>query len=308
MLVSSALRHLVKRRNEGDVNVAYVRSWVNRLMALPWPHRSVTFQDFGYEGLRGEWVCSGGAARERVVLYFHGGGYFFCSPRTHRPVTVGLAKKLGAATLALQYRLAPENPFPAALDDAVAAYRWLLAQGILPRNVAFAGDSAGGGLALAALVSLRDQGVPLPSACVCFSPWTDLAATGASLDQNDAHCAMFSAAGIRRARLLYVGSADPYHPHVSPLYADLSGLPPLLVHVSDSEVLLDDSTRLVERARAAGVKTQLKVWSRLPHVWQLFCRLIPEGGTSLEEAAEFLSMHLGGGAELPSHGLPFGLP
>lgn len=307
MLVSSALRHLVKRRSQGDVDVAFVRSWVNRLMAVPWPHRQVNFRPFDCNDLRGEWVWSAEDACERVVLYFHGGGYFFCSPRTHRPVTAGLARHLGCATLALQYRLAPEHPYPAALEDALAAYRWVLSQGIAPENIALAGDSAGGGLALATLVSLRDHGEPLPSACVCFSPWTDLAATGASLDQNDPHCAMFSAAGIRRARMLYVGKADPYDPRLSPLYADLRGLPPILVHVSDTEVLLDDSTRLAQRAMEAGTPLKLKIWKNLPHVWQLFCRLIPEGGKSLEEAAEFLAMHFA--CALPGlHTLPYTLP
>lgn len=306
LLVSSALRQLVKRRSHGEFDIPYVRSWVNRLMALSFPHSSVGFRSLEATGLRGEWVHSkGGHETGRVVLYLHGGGYFFCSPRTHRPVTTALARLLGAKTLALQYRLAPEHPYPAALEDAVTAYSWLLDQGIDPARIVVAGDSAGGGLALATLVMLRDLGFPLPAACACFSPWTDLAATGASLDQNDLHCAMFSAAGIRRARMLYVGNADPCDPRISPLYADLRGLPPLLLHVSDSEVLLDDSTRFAELARQAGVPVQLKVWGSQPHVWQLFHRLIPEGRYSLQEAADFVLQYLQPDAE--GADLPYGL-
>lgn len=290
-LVSLAIRRLVKDRSRGDVDVRFVRSWVNRLMVLPIPHLSVNFKPFREAGLNGEWVRSRAAHNERVVLYLHGGGYFFCSPRTHRPVTTALARQLGGRTLALQYRLAPEYPYPAALDDAVTAYRYLLDQGISPQHIAIAGDSAGGGLALATLVTLRDRKIPLPAAAVLFSPWTDMAATGASLDQNDQACAMFSADGIRRARMLYVGEDDPYNPLISPLYADLSGLPPMLLHVSDNEVLLDDSTRLAERARSAGVNVEFRVWKNQPHTWQLFHRLIPEGRESLDQAAHFLGQH-----------------
>ena len=295
-LVSSALRYF-KARSQ-DVDVSAIRSWVNRLTGLPWPRHAASIQRFIHPNLGGEWIYAAHESSQRVVLYLHGGGYFFCSPRTYRPVTVGLSRHVGAATLALGYRLAPEHPYPAALDDALAGYSWLLEQGVRPDQIALAGDSAGGGLALATLVRLRDQGIPLPSACICFSPWTDLAATGLSLDSNDSHCAMFSGNAIRKARNHYLGKADPYHPSISPLYADLQGLPPLLIHVSDSEVLLDDSTRLAERARQAGVEVTLKVWSRLPHVWQLFAHLIPEGKASLQEASKFLRHHLDhGGVE-----------
>lgn len=291
LLVSLAIRRLVKNRNHEDLNVPYIRSMVNRLMLPLLPHLSINFKPFREAGLKGEWVRSRASHNKRVVLYLHGGGYFFCSPRTHRPVTTALARQLGGRTLALQYRLAPEHPYPAALDDAVTAYRWLLDHGTSPGHIAIAGDSAGGGLALTTLVALRDRRLPLPSACVLFSPWTDMAATGASLDVNDANCAMFSAAGIRAARHLYVGDNCPYNPLISPLYADLSGLPPILLHVSDNEVLLDDSTRLAERAREHGVAMEFKVWVDQPHTWQLFHRLIPEGRQSLQEASDFLARY-----------------
>lgn len=306
LLVSLAIRRLVKNRNHEDLNVPYIRSTVDRLMLPLLPHLAINFKPFREAGLKGEWVRSRAHHNERVVLYLHGGGYFFCSPRTHRPVTTALARQLGGRTLALQYRLAPEFPYPAALEDAVRAYQWLLDHGTLPKHIAIAGDSAGGGLALATLVKLRDLEMPLPAAGILFSPWTDMAATGASLDENDSNCAMFSAAGIRAARHLYVGDDDPYNPLISPLYADLDGLPPLLLHVSDNEVLLDDSTRLAERAQAHGVTMEFKVWADQPHTWQLFHRLIPEGRASLEEACAFLCRHFAPGWD--GLDLPFCLP
>jgi len=306
LLVSLAIRRLVKDRSHGELDVRFVRSTVNRLMLPLLPHMQVNFKRFQQDGLRGEWVRSRACHNERVVLYLHGGGYFFCSPRTHRPVTSAMASLLGGRTLALQYRLAPEYPYPAALEDAIAAYCWLLNHGTSPGHIAVAGDSAGGGLALATLVALRDQGLPLPSAGVFFSPWTDMAATGDSLDRNNENCAMFSAAGIRKARHLYVGEDDPYNPLISPLYADLSGLPPLLLHVSDNEVLLDDSTRLAARARQAGTPIVFKVWADQPHVWQLFHRLIPEGKASLQEACDFLLRHFD--RSWDGLDLPFSMP
>jgi acetyl esterase/lipase len=234
-------------------------------------------------GIAGEWV-------ERVdgtdatLLYLHGGGYFACSPETHRPITVAYAMQ-DFRVFAPEYRLAPEHPFPAALEDALAVYGALAAEGKAPL---ISGESAGGGLTLATLLSLRDKGAMLPSAAALFSPWTDLAATGDSLRTNDRRCAMFFGADIGKAALRYIGTGDPRHPLISPLYADLAGLPPLLIHVGGDEVLLDDSTRFAERARAAGVAVDLKIWPVVPHAWQLAYPQVPEAWQSLREAGEFL--------------------
>lgn len=245
--------------------------------------------------LRGEWlVREAERARGqplRTVLYCHGGGYYFCSPSSHRPLVFGLAARSGARTFSLDYRLAPEHPFPAALDDVLAAYRRLLADGTAPDSIVFAGDSAGGGLALAALVALRDAGEPLPAAAVLFSPWTDLAATGGTLVSNDGLDPMFCGAAIGRAAKFYVGDANPTDPYLSPLYADFTGLPPLLVQASSTEVLLDDARRVAERARASGVSVQLDVWSKMPHVWHLWTPFVPEAGQALERAAQFVRRH-----------------
>ena len=237
----------------------------------------------------GEWLDhpSGGEGG-RVVLYLHGGGYLFCSAETHRPITAALAAMARARVFSLEYRRAPEHPFPAAVDDAVAAVRWLYAQGVSPALLTVGGDSAGGGLTLATLLVLRDAGDPLPAGAFLFSPWTDLAATGASITENDGRCAMFYPDGIRSCAALYHGAASPTHPLVSPLYAELHGLPPLLAQVSDSELLRDDTRRLVDKVRAAGGTAVLQAWPDLPHVWQLFATFVPEARVALSQAAAFI--------------------
>jgi monoterpene epsilon-lactone hydrolase len=239
-------------------------------------------------GVPGEWVDGPSPAPAKsVLLYLHGGGYFGCSAQSHRPITVGFALQ-GFRVLAPDYRLAPENQFPAAVDDAVAAYRGLLSEGNLPGHIVVSGDSAGGGLALSLLLALREAGIPLPAGAALFSPWTDLAATGESVRTNADRCAMFNGPDIGPSARYYLGETDPCNPLASPLYADLTGLPPLLIHVGADEVLRDDSTRLAERARAAGVRVELKVWPVVPHAWQLAPNKIPEARQSLRESAAFL--------------------
>lgn len=235
-------------------------------------------------GVPGEWVE--GSDTRLTMLYLHGGGYFACSPKTHRPVTVAFARQ-GFRVFAPDYRLAPEHVFPAALDDACAAYRGLLTERPSPPDIVVAGDSAGGGLALALMIAMRDAGTALPAAAALFSPWTDLAATGESLVENDRRCAMFRGADIGTSARWYLGGADPRNPLASPLYADLSHLAPLLIHVGADEVLRDDSTRLADRARAVGVCVELKIWPVVPHAWQL-APILPEARQSIREAAAFL--------------------
>jgi monoterpene epsilon-lactone hydrolase len=242
-------------------------------------------------GIAGEWVTAEGVPNIATLLYLHGGGYFACTPQTHRAVTSSFALA-GFKTFAPDYRLAPEHPFPAGLEDAVAAYRGLL-QDRSPQQIVVAGDSAGGGLSVAILVSLRERGVALPAAAALFSPFVDLAATGDSARTNSERCAMFTPDSFGRAAQFYVGDGDRRAPLASPLYADLQGLPPLLIHVGADETLLDDSTRLAERAQRAGVKVQLKIYPAVPHVWQLFHRYIPEGRSSLREAGMFLAREVG---------------
>jgi acetyl esterase/lipase len=234
-------------------------------------------------GVHGEWLE--GDDSRATLLYLHGGGYIACSPQTHRPVA-GAFARLGFRVFVPDYRLAPEHVFPAALEDACAVFRGLRLRAMEPLVVA--GDSAGGGLAVALMLALRDAGEQLPAGAALFSPWTDLAASGASLSGNNSSCAMFYGEDIGPIARLYLGNTDPRHPLASPLYADLANLPPLLIHVGANEVLLDDSRRLAEKARSAGVLVDLKIWAAVPHAWQLAPSLIPEARQSLQQAAEFL--------------------
>ncbi|SOE54479.1 Acetyl esterase/lipase [Burkholderia sp. D7] len=237
--------------------------------------------------LRGEWLTPEQPSGI-TILYLHGGGYYFCSPATHRGIVFPLARRSGARTFSLHYRLAPEHPFPAALDDALAAYRKLLADGVLPERLVIAGDSAGGGLVLATLLALRDAGDPLPAGAVTLSPWTDLAATGASITTNEGRDPMFHGSAFAPAGKLYAGETDVRHPYVSPLYGQFEGLPPLFIQIGDTEVLLDDSTRVAEKARAAGVRVELNIWPKMPHVFQMFAPFMPEANCALEQAAGFV--------------------
>jgi epsilon-lactone hydrolase len=224
-----------------------------------------------------------------VLLYLHGGGFIGCSPETHRMLVSSLVRRLQAEAFVPKYRLAPEHPYPAALEDAVSAYRHLTNErGIDSARIVVFGDSAGGGLALATVMALRDAGDTLPAGIALFSPWTDLAATGRSLDENSDSCAMFAGDTIRRASRFYVADEDPRHPLVSPLFGDFRGLPPLLLHASEDEVLRDDSVRVAERAREAGVGVTLRLWRHVPHVWQFFAAVLPEARESLQDAVTFV--------------------
>lgn len=234
-----------------------------------------------------------------TLLYLHGGGFIACSPETHRPLVGSLVRRTGGDAWVPAYRLAPEHPFPAALDDAKAAYRYLLdVVGVDPARLVVAGDSAGGGLVLSLLLAARDAGWALPAAALTFCPWADLAATGASLDENSERCSMFAGETIRRAAAFYVGDADPRAPYLSPLYGDYRGLPPLLVHASTDEVLRDDGIRVAQRAREAGVPVELQLWRRVPHVWQFFAAVLPEARQSLAAATAFIAHHTSNAARI----------
>jgi len=238
-----------------------------------------------------EWIVPPNAANDRVILYLHGGGYVMGSINTHRAMIARIARASEAKALALNYRMAPEDPFPTAVDDATAAYRWLLAQGYKPGKIVISGDSAGGGLTLATLLALRDAGTPLPAAAVPISPWADLEGTGASIETRAAADPMVDKAGLLRMAQMYAGDSDPKNPLISPIYADYKGLPPMLIQVGDAEILLDDSTRVAERARAAGVKVELEAWPEMFHVWHVFAKILPEGQQAIDRIGEYVRAH-----------------
>jgi acetyl esterase/lipase len=282
------MRVQVKRRIRRATTTEQARRILESL-GLTTP-TGVTFTPGEAGGITGEWTAVPGAAEARTLLYLHGGGYFACSPQTHRPVAAAYAKR-GFRVFTPAYRLAPEHPFPAAIEDARAAWDGLVGQGHAPESLTVSGESAGGGLTLALLLNVRDAGQPLPAAAALFSPWTDLANTGASVVSHVGREAMLWGPGLTLAAQAYLNGADPKTPLASPYYGDLTGLPPLLIHVGSREVLLEDSRRLAERARAAGVHVELRVWPVVSHAWQL-AEFVPEARESLDLAAEFLKKAL----------------
>lgn len=227
-----------------------------------------------------------------TLLYLHGGGYVVGNAWGYRGLVAALADASGMTAYAIDYRLAPEHPFPAAIDDSAAAFRALLDQGPDPGNLVVAGDSAGGGLTVATLLRLRDTGAPMPGAGFLISPWTDLACSGASMTGKAAADPALTELGLRRLAAYYLGSTDPADPLASPIHADLSGLPPLLVHVGTAEILLDDAVRLAASAGRDDVALTLDLWPGLIHVWHAFAFMLPEGAAAVAAAGAFLREHV----------------
>jgi acetyl esterase/lipase len=273
--------------------VEQVRAGFEAMMGMFSAPPDVKREELTVAGMAAERLTAPGVEPGRTVLYLHGGGYAIGSVRTHRELAARIGRAARATVLTVDYRLAPENPFPAAIEDATAAYRWLLAEGVEPRRTAIAGDSAGGGLTMATLLALRDARTPLPAAAVCLSPWVDLAGEAATLQTNAALDPVVQKDGLLAMARAYLHGADPKDPHASPLYADLSGLPPLLVQVGKAETLLDDSVRLAARARAAGVDVTLDAWDDMIHVFQAFS-MLPEAQRATEAIGAFLRERLAG--------------
>jgi acetyl esterase/lipase len=240
-------------------------------------------------GVKAEWITASNAAADRVILYLHGGGYVMGSIDTHRELVARLSKAAQARALALDYRLAPENPFPAAVDDSIAAYRWLLAQGFKPERIVIAGDSAGGGLTIATLIAVRDLGAPAPAAGVCISPWIDFEAKGESMTSRAAQDPLVSREMILHIAKMYVGeNGNLREPLAAPINAYFNDLPPLFIQVGNAETLLDDSTRLADRAKQAGVDVTLQIWDEMPHVWHLAAPILAEGQEAIDKIGEFI--------------------
>lgn len=234
-----------------------------------------------------EWVVTPSHS-DRVILYFHGGAYATCSPKTHRDLTAALSQFCRARVLVPDYRQGPHHVFPAWLEDAIDAYQYLLDQGIKPSSIILAGDSAGGNLVISTLVKLRDKAMPLPKAAICISPWVDLGCTGDSFFSNADAEAMLNPDGIKMLGKRAAGGAPLNEPLLSPVFADLSQLPPLHIQVGDAEILLSDAQRLRDNAESAGVQVEYIEWQNLPHVFQAFVRFIPEAKQSLSRIANFL--------------------
>lgn len=239
-------------------------------------------------GVKAEWGSTPGADASRVLLYLHGGGYIAGSLVSHRITVAEAGRQARMRTLALDYRLAPEEPFPAAVEDAVAGYRFLLAQGIAPKRIVIGGDSAGGGLTVATLLALKEENLPQPSAAWLISPWVDLENSGESMVTRAEADPMVQKVYLDETTRAYMNGADPRAPLASPLHGDLSGLPPMLIQVGAAETLLDDSIRLAQRAGAADVAVTLEVWPEMIHVWHLFHPQLAAGRRALAGAGRFL--------------------
>jgi acetyl esterase/lipase len=288
-----ALLEAVVPLNDTTPSIEEMRAASNGWAIATGEPEGVTYEPVDAGGVAAEWTIPAGAAAERVLLYLHGGGYSVGSIASHRKLVGHLAKAAGVRGLSVEYRLAPEHPFPAGLDDAVTAFSWLLQEGYAARHIGIGGDSAGGGLALATALALRQRGLPAPRGLVLLSPWTDLASTGESLKSNIGKDLL-----LRQVRDddpgigWYVGDHDVKDPLVSPLYADFMDFPPFIVHVGGHELLLDDSTRLADRASAAGCDVTIEVWPEMQHVFQIAAGNVPESDSAVAKLGAWLSNNL----------------
>jgi monoterpene epsilon-lactone hydrolase len=291
--LDTVLRMIRARSEEVRVTIDDHRLSYERIMAnLPMEDDIIT-ERLAAGGVAAEWIDAPNADKNIVLLYLHGGGYAFGSMRTHRVMLAHVSRAAGARVLGLDYRLAPEFPFPAPVEDSVAAYRWLLSQGVKPKNIVIGGDSAGGGLMLAALVSLKYLGLPMPAAGVGISSWTDMEATGQSFISNAEVDPSVNRERILTIAKIYMADKDHKAPLASPIHADLTGLPPLLMQVGSIETLLDDTNELAKRAKAAGVHVEVDVWDDMPHVWHHFAPILPEAREAIGRIGEFIKEHTG---------------
>ncbi|QQS27932.1 MAG: alpha/beta hydrolase [Sphingobacteriales bacterium] len=277
---------MIRRHHE---NIPVLRRGFEMLAKRHPLPKHVYFKRIFINDIPAAWIIPAKANTNIAMLYLHGGGYAVGSVNTHKALVSKIAKKAGITALAIDYRLAPEHPFPAAVDDAICAYNFLLEQNYAPENIVIAGDSAGGGLTLATLIALKDLGRPLPAAAVCLSPWTDLVVTGASVTEKAHLDPMIVGYLLSEWAAKYAGKTPVNHPLISPLYADLSGLPPLLVQVGTDEVILDDSTRFAEKAREQGVDVTLDIWNGMIHVWQYLWYVIPEANEAIKQIATYIN-------------------
>jgi len=289
-LISFFLRRTLKKQMATFEDPADVR----QSPSLPGSKtpKDVTVAPVDAGSVPAEWITPDNPADGDALLYLHGGGYVFGGLDSHRDIACRLAQAAGVRVLLLDYRLAPENRFPAAVEDATAAYRWLLAGGQAADRLVVAGDSAGGGLSVALMVQLKALELPLPKAAVLMSPWVDLANTGDSVSLHADADAMLSPQAVDKFASLYLDGQDPGDPLASPLYADLSGLPPTQVLVGSEEVLRSDSERLVERINGAGGRAELAVWPKMPHVFPILAGVIPEGRQAVQDMSAFIRTNL----------------
>ena len=288
-LLAVILRMTVKKTFAKSGDLIKERESMDKMSAMSVKCERGRLAEMG--GVPGEWHEPELGSKDTVVLYLHGGGYVLGSPTSHRGLAVLMAKLAQARVFVLDYRLAPETPYPGALDDAISAYKGLLENGEMPENIVIAGDSAGGGLTISLMVALKEQGVALPAAGVCLSPWVDLSFSGDSMQTNAKEDSILCKESLAWLGEQYLAELATTDSRVSPVFADLAGLPPLLIQVGSKEVLLDDAVRLNKLAKKAGVDSTLEVWDGQVHVWQLMSRLIPEARQALQVIGLFIKTH-----------------
>jgi epsilon-lactone hydrolase len=256
------------------------------------PH-GVETESFRLDHIDCEWIIPKKANHNKVFLFLHGGGYAMGSKQTHRALLGEIVRQAGFCGLIPEYRLAPEFPFPSAVEDALRCYEWLLETGHSPKDIVIGGDSAGGGLAVATLLAARDKGLPMPSAQILIAPWVDLTVSQPSIFQNVHKSPMLYLREMKAWARNYAGDAGTKHPLVSPIFADLTGLPPMLMQLSDDEVLVDEDTLLAENARNAGVKVEFEVWHEMIHVWHIYWRYLDQARDAIKSIVRFVGEHSG---------------
>lgn len=290
--IIQALRSIQLNPHEADIPT--VRAAFEQFASVYPTADGVKREKADANGVPGEWITPPAVSGDTTILYIHGGGWTMGSVNTHARLVANICAACDARSFSIDYRLAPEHPYPAGLDDCITAYRWLIEdQRVDPARLVIAGDSAGGNLTLASLLRLRDEGLPLPAAAVCLSPATDMLATGESHRTRAEADPMLDPTGLPVVREAYCPDTDPATPYISPLYGDLKSLPPLLIHVGDAEILLDDSKGFAERAKAAGVDVTLKVWDEMIHVFQFFAPMLPEANEAIAEIGAFVKSRVG---------------
>lgn len=270
------------------------RARLDEVAAIDPVPADLTFETVSIGACEAEWSLAPGSEQDKALLYLHGGGYCSGSIRSHRRMVAETGRAAGARTLALAYRLAPEHPFPAALDDALAAYAYLIEQGFKPERIAVGGDSAGGGLSLALMTRLRELGRPLPACAWLISPWVDLTMSGASMDSKAAIDPLIHRDYLEGLAAAYLNGADATNPLASPLRADLTGLPPTLIQVGSAETLLDDAVRIAGRLGDANVRTTLEIWPHMIHAWHLWAARVESGRKAIASAGGFIRAAIAG--------------
>ncbi len=276
-----------KIKGRESVTVEETRKGLEKLFGFSKIPKGVKFEKAQCDGIPAAWVIPKNFKNSGVILFLHGGGYMLGSIKTHSPLMARIALASKTKVLAIEYGLAPERPFPHGLEDSIKAYHWLIKEGYDPKKIVIAGDSSGGGLAIAAMLKLKDENEPLPVACVCLSPWLDLEVSGETVVTNAKKDLLVNSIGLQIASFTYAVEEKLTHPYISPLFSDPTGLPPMYIQVSDSEVLLDDTLRFEKKAKASGVDIEVHIWKNMLHVWHAF-GFLPEAKKAIKDIGVFI--------------------